>query len=104
MERTKTNADLAALALRISLGAVIFPHGAQKLLGWFGGYGYSGTLNFFQSALGIPAALGTLAIAAEFLGSIGLALGISQFAAIEATWATSFLSLKIIIVGIELTL
>lgn len=76
MERTKSNADWAALVLRITLGAVIFPHGAQKLLGWFGGYGYSGTVQSFQSALGIPVALGTLAIVAEFFGGLGLIAGL----------------------------
>jgi putative oxidoreductase len=53
----------------------MFPHGAQKALGWFGGYGYKGTMGYFTS-LGFPSPLGVLAISTEFLGSIGLAVGL----------------------------
>jgi putative oxidoreductase len=49
----------------------------QKALGLFGGYGFSGTVGFFEQALGIPAAIATLVILAEFVGSIGLILGIA---------------------------
>lgn len=69
-----TREDVVALVLRLTLGIVFFPHGAQKVLGWFGGYGYSGTMGFFQS-MGIPYIFGALAIAAEFLGSLGLLAG-----------------------------
>ncbi|MBI5418530.1 MAG: DoxX family protein [Deltaproteobacteria bacterium] len=55
--------------------AVFFPHGAQKALGWFGGYGLAGTMGFFTQKMGIPAVFAALAIAAEFLGSIGLFVG-----------------------------
>lgn len=60
---------------RITLALVIFPHGAQKLLGWFGGYGFTGTMGFFTEGLGIPYIFGLLAIAAEFFGAIALATG-----------------------------
>jgi putative oxidoreductase len=70
-----TEADVGPLIARLALGAVMFPHGAQKALGWFGGYGFAGTMGFFTGQLGIPAALAALAIAAEFLGSIGLLAG-----------------------------
>ena len=63
------------LVLRLALAAVIFPHGAQKALGWFGGPGFKGTLEFFRKS-GIPAPLAVLAIAAEFLGPLGLAAGL----------------------------
>lgn len=53
----------------------MFPHGAQKALGWFGGYGFSGTMGFFTGQMHIPALFAFLAIAAEFAGSIGLILG-----------------------------
>jgi putative oxidoreductase len=62
--------------LRITLGAVMLPHGLQKALGWFGGYGYTGTMGFFAS-IGIPAFFGFLAIAAETLGSIALITGLT---------------------------
>jgi len=69
-----TNDSLLAV-LRIMLGAVFFAHGAQKMLGWFGGYGFSGTITFFTQQMGIPAPLAFLAIAAEFFGGLGLLLG-----------------------------
>jgi len=70
-----TRDELAPLVMRVMLGVVFFPHGAQKLLGWFGGYGLQGTLNFFTQTVGLPLSLAFLVIAAEFLGSIGLILG-----------------------------
>ena len=70
-----TNADAAPLLARVALGAVMFPHGAQKALGWFGGPGLEGTMGFMTTQLGIPSTFVGLAIAAEFLGSIGLITG-----------------------------
>lgn len=70
----RTGHNVVPLISRLALGIVFFPHGAQKVLGWFGGYGVHGTMGFF-SKLGIPGPFGALAIAAEFLGSIGLLLG-----------------------------
>src|SRR5215470_5815205 len=70
-----TNADSATTLLRLVLGVVFFAHGAQKMLGWFGGFGFSGTMGFFTSAMHISAPLAFLAIAAEFFGGLGLILG-----------------------------
>ena len=67
--------DSVIAILRLVLGAVFFAHGAQKALGWFGGYGFRGTMKFFTGA-GIPAVFALLAIAAEFLGPLGLAVGL----------------------------
>ncbi|TGL86477.1 DoxX family protein [Leptospira congkakensis] len=61
--------------LRLVLGLVILPHGLQKLCGFFGGYGFSATLNFFKSE-GIPYAIGFLVIVAESFGALGLILGL----------------------------
>src|SRR5258707_11365457 len=61
--------------LRLVLGVVFFAHGAQKLLGWFGGPGFSGSMGMFTGYLHIPAPLAFLAIAAEFFGGLGLILG-----------------------------
>lgn len=72
----KTDNDVTTLVLRIALAAVFFPHGAQKALGWFGGPGFSATVEFFTAKMGIPLVLALLIIAAEFLGSIGLFLGL----------------------------
>jgi putative oxidoreductase len=72
----QSDSSLSALVLRLGLGAVFFPHGAQKALGLFGGYGFSGTMGFFTQKMGIPAPFAFLAIAAEFAGAIGLILGL----------------------------
>ena len=63
------------LVSRVVLGAVILPHGLQKALGLFGGYGFTGTLGFFHS-MGMPYLIGTLVILAEFAGSIGILIGL----------------------------
>jgi putative oxidoreductase len=72
-----TQADWAGLILRLVLAAVIFPHGAQKVLGWFGGYGYAGTMQFFTGQIGLPAPVATLAILAEFVGPVALVAGVA---------------------------
>jgi putative oxidoreductase len=71
-----TTDDLAITILRLVLGVVFFAHGAQKALGWFGGYGFSATMAFFTQQAHLPAPLAFLAICAEFLGGIGLILGL----------------------------
>jgi putative oxidoreductase len=70
----RTRNDFALLIARLALGIVIFPHGAQKLLGWFGGYGFGGTMGY-MTGLGIPAVFALLAIVAEFFGALGLIFG-----------------------------
>ena len=69
-----TDPSLIQLVLRWTLAVVIFPHGAQKALGWFGGHGMKGTLAYFNQKF--PPPLGLLVIMAEFLGPIGLAVGL----------------------------
>jgi len=71
----KTNDSVSSLIARLALGLVMFPHGAQKALGWFGGYGFSGTMGFFTVQLHISPLFAFPAIAAEFAGSIGLITG-----------------------------
>jgi putative oxidoreductase len=73
---TATDNDGTITVLRLALGIVFFAHGAQKALGWFGGYGFSGTMGFFTGILHIPALFAVLAIAAEFLGGLGLIVGL----------------------------
>jgi putative oxidoreductase len=78
----KTDNSFAPTLARLTLGIVMFPHGAQKVLGWFGGYGFSGTLHSFTDQMHIPAVFAVLAIAAEVLGSLGLITGfLSRIAA-----------------------
>jgi putative oxidoreductase len=73
---THTENSPAIAILRLVLGFLFFAHGAQKMLGWFGGYGFTGTMGFFTNNLHIPALFAFLAIAAEFFGGIGLILGL----------------------------
>ena len=69
-----TTKDIIPLILRLTLGAVIFPHGAQKVLGWFGGGGFKATLEG-MTGMGLPAAIVVMVMIAEFLGSLGLIFG-----------------------------
>ena len=71
----RTENSYSALILRVVLGIVMFPHGAQKALGWFGGGGLGNTMQFFAQ-MQIPAVFGALDIVAEFLGALGLIVGL----------------------------
>ena len=78
----QTDDDRASLVLRLTLALVMFPHGAQKVLGWWGGFGYSGTMGYFTETAGLPWLVAFLVVMGEFLGPIGLAVGfLSRFAA-----------------------
>jgi putative oxidoreductase len=78
-----TSNDFTLTLVRLVLGVVFFAHGAQKMLGWFGGYGFHGTMGFFTHQMGIPAPLAFLAICAEFFGGLGLLVGLlSRIAAL----------------------
>lgn len=81
----QTSNDPVLTIVRLVLGVVFFAHGAQKMLGWFGGYGFNATMGFFEHS-GIPAVFAFLAIAVEFFGGIGLLLGLlSRVAAFGIT-------------------
>ena len=71
----ETGDDAGPAILRLTLALVFFPHGAQKLLGWFGGAGFSGTMDYFTGALGLPAVIALLVILIEFFGPLALAAG-----------------------------
>jgi putative oxidoreductase len=76
LDRTlSTDRDRTLLFQRVLLGLIMFPHGAQKLLGWFGGYGFSGTMGFFTDTMHIPAPIAFLVILGESVGAVGLVLG-----------------------------
>ena len=62
--------------LRLTPGIVMFPHGAQKLLGWYGGHGFSGTLGFFTENMQMPWIIAFLVIVGESFGSIALLAGV----------------------------
>jgi putative oxidoreductase len=67
--------NTTALIARLALGIVVFPHGAQKLLGWFGGYGFEGTMGFLTGTAGLPSFVALLVILIEFFGSLFLIAG-----------------------------
>ncbi len=67
-------ARLGPLGIRRALGVIFFAHGAQKMLGWWGGAGFSGTVEAFTKQ-GMPAPLAMLVIAAEFFGGMGVFFG-----------------------------
>jgi len=64
------------LVLRLTLGLVMFPHGAQKLLGWYGGFGFSGTMGFFTETMHLPWIVAFLVVVGESFGSLALLLGL----------------------------
>jgi putative oxidoreductase len=64
------------LILRVALGVVMFPHGAQKLLGWFGGPGFSHAMAMFTTQMHVPAAIALLVIIGESFGAVGLIVGL----------------------------
>jgi putative oxidoreductase len=72
-----TNAGLAPLAVRVPVGIIFAAHGAQKLFGWFGGYGLAGTGQFMESIGLSPGTLmAALAGGAEFFGGLALLIGL----------------------------
>ena len=71
---TRTDDTVAAFVLRLALGIVMFPHGAQKLLGWFGGRGFFGTIELFHQ-IGFPTVVAILVTIGEFFGGLGLLVG-----------------------------
>ena len=93
-----TNPDWIETLIRITLGVVFFAHGAQKLLGWFGGAGLKETMRTMHQFLGLPIPLAYLAIATEFFGGAGLMIGLlSRVAALgiavtmwpRSSWCTA---------------
>ena len=70
-----TEKSYAETVLRLALGAVMFPHGAQKLLGWFGGRGFEATVLGFVNGRHIPELLAILVILTESFGAVALAAG-----------------------------
>ena len=71
----QTNDKFSYWVPRIILGCVMFPHGAQKLFGWFGGFGFTNTMTYFTQTAGLPWIIAFLIIMGESLGSLGLIVG-----------------------------
>ncbi len=104
----KTDGLCTTLLLRIALAVTILPHGIQKTLGWWGGYGFTNTMGAFTQMMGIPAPLALAAILAESLGAVLLffglftrlsafAIGVTMVVAASVHWANGFFMPK----GIE---
>lgn len=72
-----TTDNWAGLILRLTLGFIIFPHGAQKLAGWFGGFGYAGSMQYFTQTAHLPYLIGFLTIMFEFFGTLLLIAGLA---------------------------
>jgi putative oxidoreductase len=85
-----TQQEWAGFFLRCILGGVMLPHGAQKLFGIFGGFGYKVTLNFFTGSLKLPWIISFLVIMIEFFGSIGMIMGFAT-----RVWAVAFIAIMI---------
>lgn len=83
--------DWPGLILRITLGGILLPHGAQKLFGWFGGNGFSATMEYFTRSMNLPWIIALLIILLEFFGSLALILGFAS-----RVWA---LGLMIVMIG-----
>jgi putative oxidoreductase len=71
-----TDGAPAPAVARVALAAILFPHGAQHALGWFGGYGFSGTLGWMTGTLGFPAPLAALGIVTELMAPLVLLVGL----------------------------
>jgi putative oxidoreductase len=72
----RTSRSAVLPVARVGLALVILPHGLQKTVGWFGGFGFAGTMDFFTDTMGIPYVLGLAAIVAESLGALLLLVGL----------------------------
>lgn len=86
----KTEDQYTGLLARLFLGVCLFPHGAQKLLGWFGGFGFSGTMQFFTETIGLPWIVAFLVILIESVGAISLIFGLAG-----RFWAISVIGVMI---------
>ncbi|NJD54350.1 MAG: DoxX family protein [Candidatus Methanoperedens sp.] len=80
---SEKNNHYSLIILRAALGIIFFAHGSQKLLGWFGGYGFDATMQFFQQ-IGIPAIIAMLIILGEFFGGILILSGL--FTRVASAW------------------
>lgn len=70
--------DWTGLIVRLTFGLILWPHGAQKLFGWFGGYGFEGTMNFFTGTVHMPWVLGFFVVIIEFFGALAIIAGLAS--------------------------
>lgn len=95
----KTNPEnWAAFFARLAVAIVVFPHGAQKSFGWFGGGGFTKTMEIFTQMLGIPSFMVILVLIVETLGALCLALGLGTRLAVLAI-AINFIGVLTVDIG-----
>jgi putative oxidoreductase len=82
-----TDGSYVGVILRLAAGAIMLPHGAQKMLGSFGGYGFNATMQYFTKTMGLPWLVGFLVIVIEFVGALALVLGFAT-----KLWAIAFIA------------
>ena len=90
-----TESDSTSLIARTALAVTMLPHGAQKTLGWFGGYGFDATMQWFTQTMGIPWVLALAAVLAESVGALALLAGAASrvtAAGIGAVYLVAFFS------------
>lgn len=90
-----TNNDWAGFVLRLTIGLIMFPHGAQKMLGWFGGPGFTKEMEHLTVHMHLPWIVSLLVILIEFFGAISLVIGFAS-----RLWAIAF---GVLFIGIILT-
>ena len=93
---TRTSGQTVPLILRLTLALVFFPHGAQKVLGWFGGYGFEGTMGFFTGTMGLPYVIALLPILTEFLAPFALVAGFFTRIAALATGVNMLVAIAMV--------
>lgn len=90
----ETQESWSLAVLRVFLGTVVFAHGAQKLFGLFGGFGFDGTMQFFTETMGLLWLIGFLVIILESFGAVALVMGIT----------TRLIAISYIFIGIGIVL
>ena len=93
---TRTSGQATPFILRLTLALVFFPHGEQKVLGWFGGYGFTGTMGFFTAKMGLPYAIALLPVLTEFLAPFALVAGFFTRIAALATGVNMFVAIVLV--------
>lgn len=73
-----TNNDWTGTIIRLATAIVLLPHGAQKLLGMFGGFGFTGTMEYLTETVHLPWIVAFLVIFIEFFGSLSLMVGFAS--------------------------
>lgn len=91
----ETSNDWTGPVIRVSIAVVLFPHGAQKLLGWWNGLGYSSTMKFFTEHVNLPDFIGWLVIMIEFFCPLFILAGFAS--------RLSALAVLLVMVGIIIT-